>query len=353
MKFVLLPFCVLLFSRVHAQTLAPSVSPAPMSAGGGDPFAITLLTSEEFKQMLDDTTTKWFDVVVDVRTLNEWSAGHIAGATHVESLGRANTQASSPADLAGCEYCNLVAYGDSRARAALALKTLQDAGFVGRLYNGLSASDWTTAGYPLVTDNSVEPPCTVDTDVSEQCRLSYLAYTGGAVSPGTTAPVSAPVDGVTGSPVVSSPVGGDAGFPSVSAAPAANTANPTTSRGSSCKSNPICATQGLEGDCCPTMDDWTLTCCGAPIEETCDKNAECEALGLVGSCCPTIDDLYLDCCTTVPDDCQAGNSTSCTMYSAVQYQLDLEAAASSAPKTMNGLALLVATLWLWGSAALY
>ena len=261
MKTLLLAYCILLSSRVHAQekvNVAPSVSPAPMSVGAGgngDPFALTLLTSEQFKEMLDDTATKWFDVVIDVRTLDEWTAGHIEGATHVERLGRANSQVTSPADLAGCEYCNLVVYGDSRARAAVALMALQGAGFVGRLYNGLSASDWTAAGYPLVTDDSVVPPCTADDSLSEQCRLSYLAYTGGGeVNPGTMAPVSsAPVDGVTGSPVPpvsASLVDGVTGSPapqappqgqpqeippSVSAAPVDNT--PTASQGSECSSN--------------------------------------------------------------------------------------------------------------------
>ena len=42
----------------------------------------------------------------------------------------------------------------------MALDNLIAAGFNGTLYNGKGTSQWTSAGYPLVTTDSVVPPCT-------------------------------------------------------------------------------------------------------------------------------------------------------------------------------------------------
>jgi hypothetical protein len=107
-----------------------------------------------------------------------------------------------------------------------------------------------------------------------------------------------------------------------------------------CEANGMCATLNLTGSCCPTMDNWTLSCCdGASVEETCALNNKCAVLGLTGSCCPTIDSKYLDCCNAVPDSCRmVGN---CTYYSATQYLKDLAAAATSAAPVPRALLLAV------------
>jgi hypothetical protein len=36
-------------------------------------------------------------------------------------------------------------------------------------------------------------------------------------------------------------------------------------------------------------------CCGN-TQETCVDHPQCAALGLEGACCPTVDNVYLDCC---------------------------------------------------------
>jgi len=153
----------------------------PLVSGQSDPFAVTELDAVTFKQYIDDSNK--FDVIVDVRTFAEWQTGHIEGATLVENLASfgsgASTEIGTPADLAGCEYCNIAVYCRSGSRARQALNNLIAAGFKGRLYNGLGVSQWEGEDYPLVDTPSVIPPCTVDPDVSEQCRLAYLAYTGG------------------------------------------------------------------------------------------------------------------------------------------------------------------------------
>ena len=187
-----------------------------LSGGGGthrrhdyfamaQPDPIIELGVASFKEMLDDPTMNWFDVIVDVRSLNEWEDGHIAGATLVENLASFGNDLSmepgtfglsenvgAPSDLAGCDYCNIVVYGNSADRAERALEHLIEAGFMGRLYNGQSVSEWTDAGYPLVVgEESVTPPCTeywYEDGGSKQCRMAYLAEGGMVPVPGPATP---------------------------------------------------------------------------------------------------------------------------------------------------------------------
>jgi hypothetical protein len=93
----------------------------------------------------------------------------------------------------------------------------------------------------------------------------------------------------------------------------------------------------LTGACCPTIDNWTLRCCGEPdipYYQACSNHSKCAAFGLEDACCPTADNKWLDCCGSVPDECQAPGA--CPIYSTAQYKLELEAsekAASSAVTT--------------------
>jgi phage shock protein E len=163
----------------------------------------TELNATLFKERLDDTTRKWFDVIADVRSRDEWDGGHIQGATLVEDLalfGTADQGFGTPSLLAGCEYCNIVVYCRSGKRAAVALEILANASFVGYLYNGLGINQWQNAGYPLVMDDSVIPPCTVDANATEECRLTYLSYTTGISSPTTTSNGKAPVSSIAAAP---------------------------------------------------------------------------------------------------------------------------------------------------------
>lgn len=156
---------------------------------GSDGFsrlsAVQQLDSDTFLKMMYDPTTNHFDVIIDVRTKREWDAGHIENATFLESLALFgdSSQISTPSELAGCEYCNIVAYDGSGARAATALQHLVMEGFKGRLYNGLGTSTWPG---PIVNTDSVRPLCTLDDAISEQCRLAYLAYTSNLHDDATT-----------------------------------------------------------------------------------------------------------------------------------------------------------------------
>jgi rhodanese-related sulfurtransferase len=163
-------------------------------------------------------------VIVDVRSRDEWGGGHIHGATLVEDLalfGTASQGVGTPSLLTGCEYCNIVVYCRSGKRAAVALEVLANASFVGYLYNGLGVNQWLNEGYPLVMDDSVIPPCTVDENATEQCRLTYLSYTTGISSPSSPGNDNAPVSNVAAAP--QSPT---ALSPTV---PSTTVQNPTTS----------------------------------------------------------------------------------------------------------------------------
>lgn len=116
------------------------------------------LTSEEFYSGIKDER---FDVIIDVRTIEEWDRGHIHGATFMEDLNRYGTSSeiSTPADLEGCEDCTIAVYCNSGARASQAARILADAGFKTPIYNGLGVMQWQAAGYPLVNTPSVVAPC--------------------------------------------------------------------------------------------------------------------------------------------------------------------------------------------------
>jgi rhodanese-related sulfurtransferase len=132
------------------------------------PSSIVNLTSQEFYNLKDSV-----DAVIDVRGQSEWDSGHIEGAMLVEALasyGDIENQVTTPMDLAGCEYCDIIVYCRSGNRASVALRILQIAGFQGRLYNGQGVSQWTAANYTLVNDTSSIPaPCTYNDTVSDQC----------------------------------------------------------------------------------------------------------------------------------------------------------------------------------------
>jgi rhodanese-related sulfurtransferase len=99
-----------------------------------------------------------YDAVIDVRTIEEWTnVGHIANATLVEDLASNGT----PVDILGCSSCTIAVYCHSGNRAGNAITRLQtEFGFTGTLYNAQGVTQWTAAGYPLVTTNeSAIPPC--------------------------------------------------------------------------------------------------------------------------------------------------------------------------------------------------
>jgi rhodanese-related sulfurtransferase len=187
------------FGTAPASTLLASLL---MFWTGRTTWAQEELTSEMFKMMIDAGA---FAAIIDVRTLAEFrDDGHIANATLVENLalfGTSSGQIGTPSDLAGCEQCDLAIYCRSGGRAAAAIQHLLNAGFVGRLYNGMGVSQWTAAGYLLVTGSDVSTPaaCATTDAGAEQCQRDYEALTSSTLTTTTTngTITTTIIDGVT------------------------------------------------------------------------------------------------------------------------------------------------------------
>lgn len=74
--------------------------------------------------------------------------------------------------------------------------------------------------------------------------------------------------------------------------------------GSSCALNPVCALQGVEGECCPNADNVMLDCCN----RECSAHTQCN--GLDEQCCPSNDGINLECCDHEPKLAQIRSSCS-------------------------------------------
>lgn len=74
----------------------------------------------------------------------------------------------------------------------------------------------------------------------------------------------------------------------------------------SCSANPVCKSQNLTGDCCPSTDGTFLNCCVEKPFGSCSSNPTCRDLGLRGECCPSESGQFLDCCSD--DEPQFGSS---------------------------------------------
>ena len=95
-----------------------------------------------------------FDLVVDVRSLDEWNQGHIEGAAHVANLA-SNGNVSV---LRGCEKCKIALYCRSGARSQAAARRLEALGFT-TLFDGLGVQQWISEGYALIVGPSAPILC--------------------------------------------------------------------------------------------------------------------------------------------------------------------------------------------------
>lgn len=141
-------------------------------------LAIIQLTTQQFKDMIGNKT---FDVIMDVRSSDEWNSGHIANVTWMENLAMygdntstTSTDIADPAGIIGCQYCSIAAYCNTGVRAQKSLVALQQYGFQGQLYNGLGISQWMDQKYPI--DNatpSIIPSCSINQTLSDQCKTKW------------------------------------------------------------------------------------------------------------------------------------------------------------------------------------
>jgi len=132
----------------------------------GSASAQDRISTAAFKAGVDNGS---YDMILDVRSQEEWNGGHIPGAIHIPIDAFSKNEFWQTMDDAGysCKSscATIVAHCSVGGRAESAIKKLREMGFEGTLLNGQGTNQWVDAGYSLTTeDDSVEPTC-VTTDI--------------------------------------------------------------------------------------------------------------------------------------------------------------------------------------------
>ena len=135
----------------QSPTLIASGSPSSVPTPPPRFEAITLST-EKFNRGAECGA---FDVILDVRSLEEWEAGHIKGATHLKATDAREMMES----MKGCKKCRLAIIGSNDGMLDETTSTMLDAGFE-RLYNGGNVTHMKEMGSLSSTSmESVMPKC--------------------------------------------------------------------------------------------------------------------------------------------------------------------------------------------------
>ena len=194
-----------------------------------------------------------------------------------------------------------------------------------------------TTATPTPGDDTASP--TTERPAGEGENLTPSPTTSAPTPVPTTAPTmfrpTEPDSGTppppvpTGAPVTLLPAEPDLAITSAPTGSFQPTIAPTDALPAECALNERCSALGLEGQCCPTVDNWMLDCCiEIEPESQCESNSECAALGLEGACCPTIENWMLDCCRPVPNECLEPGA--CEVVSSVEYLEMINGGTSSA-----------------------
>lgn len=130
-------------TAIGAAACGGSDAPSTASSAGGATHAAAPLDAAAFAAALETPGT----TVVDVRTPEEFAAGHLAGAVNIDVQGPGFADMVGRLDPAGryAVYCH------SGNRSAVAVSYLVDHGFghVVELAGGITA--WQAAGRPVTT----------------------------------------------------------------------------------------------------------------------------------------------------------------------------------------------------------
>ena len=113
--------------------------------------AWTTIDSTEFHRRKQQG---FFDLIIDTRRQDEWDAGHIPDAMLVESLQVSRDITS----ISGCRRCNVAVYCRTGQRSKAAADVLEENAFE-NVYDALGVTQWTSAGFPLVTTPSHTSAC--------------------------------------------------------------------------------------------------------------------------------------------------------------------------------------------------
>ena len=129
-------------------------------------LSYTTITSNEVRAKLD---SGFFAALIDTRRQDEWNAGHLPGATFVETL---HLSGVSGTLLPPCKDCAVATYCHSGVRSKQAAEVLEAAGFT-NVYDGLGIVQWQAAGFALVSDASKTPACAAQTRARGQNRRRH------------------------------------------------------------------------------------------------------------------------------------------------------------------------------------
>ncbi|KAG7362502.1 rhodanese-like domain containing protein [Nitzschia inconspicua] len=125
------------------------------------PYSISAVTTLQPSELLEGIQQGRFDILVDVRTVEEWNLGHLENATLAVDM--AQNGVELPPELLDCQMgCSIVVYCRTGNRAGVAIeRMISEFGFdTNNLFNGLGVSQWTEAGYPLdFSTESTDPNC--------------------------------------------------------------------------------------------------------------------------------------------------------------------------------------------------
>jgi phage shock protein E len=124
-----------------SPSAAATVPAATVPAGNEAPTKLTPAQGQELISQLGTELT-----IIDVRTADEFAAGHIEGAVNYDIEGGQFSALIEPLDRSKpyMVYCH------SGRRSALAADAMVAAGFT-QVYDLGGLSDWTAAGLPTVT----------------------------------------------------------------------------------------------------------------------------------------------------------------------------------------------------------
>jgi rhodanese-related sulfurtransferase len=148
MRVVIVPLLLsaAFFAQADAPPSAQSGAPAVAAASQPGPAATPAVRTVTPEALLARQAAKDRDlVVVDVRTPEEFAAGHVPGAINVPH----DQVESRLAELRGYRGKDVVVYCRSGRRSEMALTVLEKAGFerLGHLEGDMNA--WSAAGRPI------------------------------------------------------------------------------------------------------------------------------------------------------------------------------------------------------------
>lgn len=106
--------------------------------------AYTTLSTKAWKERLDATPEAW---ILDVRTAEEFAAGHIPDSTLIPYTEIERRSSELPAD----KSAPIFVYCRSGSRSAIASQTLVDLGYTNVVNMDGGFPDWARAGYPSET----------------------------------------------------------------------------------------------------------------------------------------------------------------------------------------------------------